>query len=273
MRHYHIAPHTVLAELWQHRQLIWQMVRREIVGRYRGSLMGLLWSFFNPVLMLVVYTFVFSVVFQAKWGQGGGGSKTEFAVILFAGLIVFNLFAEVVNRAPNLVLEQVNFVKKVVFPLEILPVVILGSALFHACVSLCVLVLFKLLIQHTISLTLVLLPLVLLPLLLLVLGCAWFLASLGVFLRAAIDIITILTTALLFMSPIFFPVTAIPADFRSLMLLNPLAFIVEQARNVLLWGNVPDWQGLLTYSLASLFVAWAGLAWFQKTRKGFADVL
>ncbi len=266
-------PVQLLRSLARNRQLIWQMSKREVVSRYRGSVMGLLWSFFHPVFMLTIYTFVFSVVFQAKWGQGHSESKTEFAIILFAGLIIFNFFTEVINRAPELILSNANYVKKVVFPLEVLPVVAAGSALFHTLVSVLVLLCFEGIVNQSVPLTAVFLPLVLLPLLIQVLGCAWFLASLGVFLRDVGQTVGILTTALLFLSPIFFPPTALPEALRPYLFLNPLTFIIEQARGVLIWGSLPDWPGMAVYTLVSLMVAWAGYFWFQKTRKGFADVL
>ncbi|MBD1401316.1 ABC transporter permease [Pelovirga terrestris] len=267
------SPFILFKNLRLHRQLLWQMTKREVVGRYRGSMLGLFWSFFNPVFMLMIYTFVFSVVFQAKWGESDSGSKVEFAVILFAGLIVFNLFSEVINRSPGLILSHVNYVKKVVFPLEILPVVVLGSALFHALVSLLVLLLFNVLVNQSFAWTIFLLPIVVFPLLVFILGCSWFLASVGVFLRDVSQTITILTTALLFLSPIFFPLSALPESFRPYLFLNPLALIIEQARGVLLWGHLPHWSALLVYLAFSTGVFCLGLLWFQKTRKGFADVL
>jgi lipopolysaccharide transport system permease protein len=262
----------VSASFWQHRHLILQMTRREIVGRYRGSILGLFWSFLHPFFMLTIYTFVFSVVFQAKWGTESS-SRTEFAMILFAGLIVFNLFAEVINRAPNLILSNVNYVKKVVFPLEILPAVATGSALFHTLANVIVLLAFHLLVNHVFPFTAFLLPFVLLPLLPMLLGCAWILASTGVFLRDLGQTIGIFTTALMFLSPIFFPASALPEQLRSYLLLNPLTFIIEQTRCVLIWGKQPDWLGLSLFLLGSLAIGWAGLFWFEKTRKGFADVL
>jgi lipopolysaccharide transport system permease protein len=266
-------PILLLRNLACNRQLIWQMSKREVVSRYRGSVMGLMWSFFHPVFMLTIYTFVFSVVFKAKWGQGHSESKTEFALILFAGLIIFNFFTEVINRAPELILTNVNYVKKVVFPLEVLPVVAAGSALFHTLISVLVLLCFEAIINQAVPFTALFLPIVLLPLLIQVLGWAWFLASLGVFLRDVGQTVGILTTALLFLSPIFFPPTALPEGLRAYLFLNPLTFIIEQARGVLIWGIPPDWSGLAIYTLVSVMVAWAGYFWFQKTRKGFADVL
>jgi lipopolysaccharide transport system permease protein len=265
-------PQYVFKSLWQYRALILQMIRREVVGRYRGSLLGILWSFFNPILMLAVYTFVFSVVFQARWGEGTG-SKTEFAIILFAGLIVYSLFAECLNRAPGLILSNVNFVKKVVFPLEILPWVALGASLFHTAISIGVLLIFYVLVNLDFNWTAIFLPLVLLPLAILTMGLSWFLASIGVYLRDVGQTIGIVTTVMLFLSPIFYPVAALPEEYRLLLELNPLSFIIEQARDVLVWGKPPDWMGLSVYLVCAIMVAWLGLSWFQKTRRGFADVL
>lgn len=259
--------------LWKNRQLISQMSRREVVGRYKGSVFGLAWSFFNPVLMLAVYTFVFSVIFKARWGLGSEESKTQFAVVLFVGMIVHSLFAEVLNRAPGLILNNGNYVKKVIFPLEILPAVTMGAALFHTLVSLGVLVIALLVFNGYLPWTAVLTPLVLLPLILLTLGLAWILASLGVFLRDVGHTTSVITTVMLFLAPVFYPVGALPEEFRPWLMANPLTFIIEQAREVLVWGNMPDWMGLGLYTLVATLGSWAGYAWFQKTRKGFGDVL
>jgi lipopolysaccharide transport system permease protein len=249
------------------------MTKREVAGRYKGSALGLAWSFFNPVLMLAVYTFVFSVVFKARWGLGGEESKTQFAVVLFVGMIVHGLFAEVLNRAPGLILANVNYVKKVVFPLEILPVISMGAALFHSLISLGVLLIAFVIFNGYLHWTAVFTPLVLLPLVILTLGLAWMLASLGAFLRDVGQTIGIVTTVMLFLAPVFYPVTALPEEYRPWLMANPLTFIIEQAREVLIWGRLPDWIGLGIYTLVATAVAWAGYAWFQKTRKGFADVL
>ena len=266
------SPMGAVRSLWTNRQLIARMGQREIIGRYKGSAMGLAWSFITPLFMLAIYTFVFSVVFQARWGTSEE-SKTQFAVVLFAGLIVHTLFSDVINRAPQLVLGNVNYVKKVVFPLEILPVVQLLSATFHALVSVAVLIAAQLVFQGSLPITALLLPVVLLPFLLLTLGLAWWLASLGVFVRDVGQTISLITSVMLFMSPVFFPVQSLPPALQPWMHLNPLTFVIEQVREVVVWGRLPDWQGLAVYSLASIATAWLGFAWFQKTRKGFADVL
>lgn len=267
-----VSPAKVLHSFWRNRSLIYQMTKREVIGRYRGSMLGLLWSFFNPILMLAVYTFVFSGIFQMRWGNTGS-SKAEFAIVLFAGLIVYTVFSECLNRAPSLILSNVNFVKKVVFPLEILPWVAMGSTLFHAAISIGVLLIFFVLVNFYVNWTVIFLPLVVLPLVILTMGLSWFLASIGVFLRDVGQTVGIITTVLMFLSPIFYPATAFPQKYRGLLNLNPLSFVIEQAREVVVWGHVPNWPGLAIYFLCSLVTAWLGLSWFQKTRRAFADVL
>lgn len=262
----------IFLSLWRHRYLIWQMTKRDVIGRYRGSVMGLFWSFFNPLLLLAVYTFVFSVVFQARWGVDTG-NKMNFAVVLFSGLIVHAFFADCINRAPGLILSNVNYVKKVVFPLEILPWIAMGSALFHAGMSLLVLLGFIAWTNGGFHWTVIFLPVVLSPLLLLTMGASWFLASFGVFVRDVGQAMGLVTMALMFLSPIFYPISSLPEAYRGYLYLNPLTFMIGQTRAVLLMGNLPNWAGLGLYLLISLLVAWLGLFWFQKTRKGFADVL
>lgn len=267
---------SLLRSLWRYGPLILQLAHREVVGRYRGSVLGLAWSFLNPVLMLSVYTFVFSVVFRARWSGGAHAvseSKTDFALLLFVGMIVHGLFSEVVNRAPQLILSNQNYVKRVVFPLEVLPVVTMIAGFFHSLVSLGVMLLAFFVFNGYLQWTVVFAPIVLLPLVILTLGFAWVLASLGVFLRDVGQIIGLVTTVLMFLSPVFYPVNSLPVQFRPWMMANPLTFIIEQMREVLIWGHYPDWTGLLLYAFVATAVACAGFAWFQKTRKGFADVL
>jgi len=249
------------------------MVRREVIGRYHGSLLGLGWSFLNPLFMLALYTFIFSVVFKARWGVDGEESKIVFAIVLYVGLICHGMLSEVMLQAPGLIHANVNYVKKVVFPLEILVVVAMGSAIFHTLVSLLVLLLMFFLEYGFLYWTVILAPLVLLPLVLVTLGLSWILASAGVYLRDVRHTVGILSTVLLFFSPVFFPLSMMPERFHPFMLLNPLTFIIEQARKVLILGQMPDWQGLAIYSVAACLGMWAGYWWFQKTRKGFADVL
>lgn len=266
------SPRALLASAWTHRTLIYQLGKRDVVGRYRGSVAGLAWSFFNPLLMLGVYTFVFAVVFQARW-QGTTGDKGSFAVILFIGVLVHGIFAECLNRAPGLILANANYVKRVMFPLEILPWVSMGSALFHALVSLLVLLIAQVYVLGGIPPTALLLPVVLAPLVLTTVGLTWIFSAFGVYLRDIGQTTVVITTVALFLSPVFYPVTALPEEYRFLFLLNPLTFIIEQAREVLIWGRLPDWRGLAVYAVASLAVSSAGFWMFQRMRRGFADVL
>jgi lipopolysaccharide transport system permease protein len=263
----------LFASLWRNRQLILQMTKREVIGRYRGSILGLAWSFFNPLLMLTVYTFVFSVVFRARWAVNGGEDKASFAIFLFVGMIVHGLFAECVNRAPSLILSNVNYVKKVVFPLEILPAVAMGSALFHAGISLIVLLAVRLVVNQQLAWTAIFAPVIIMPLCLVTMGVAWFLSAIGVYLRDVNQTIGIFTTVLLFLSPVFYPTTALPAEYQIWLRLNPLTFIIEECRNVLVSAEVPDWGSWIGFLMVSLAGAWTGFWWFQKSRKGFADVL
>jgi lipopolysaccharide transport system permease protein len=272
MKTFSEAPLQMFATAWQNRGLILALTKREVIGRYKGSALGLLWSFFNPLFMLIVYTFVFSQVFKSRW-PGGSDSKIEFALLLLSGLMVFNLFSECLGRAPGLVLANPNYVKKVVFPLEILPLVSLGSALFHLLISIGVWLLFYLLFFGLPHLTLLLFPLVITPLLLLVLGFSWFLASLGVYLRDVGQVVGIIITALMFLSPLFFPITSLPQEYQGVIHFSPITVALEEARQVMYWGKSIDWQIWTVYLGISLFIAWLGFAWFQKTRRGFADVM
>lgn len=272
MQQFSVSPRELIASFWRNRELTLTLIRRDVLGRYRGSALGILWSFFHPLFMLAVYTFVFSVVFKARWG-GGSGSKAEFALVLFAGLIVFNLFAECINRSPDLVLRNANYVKRVVFPLEILPWVAIGSALFHSVISLVVWLVFYAVLFGLPKVTILLLPGVILPTILFIAGLCWFFAALGVYLRDISQVTTILVTVTMFLSPIFYPSSALPANLKPLLFLNPLTPTLEQFRGVLLWGKVPDPKLWLVYLAISALMAWLGFAWFQKVRRGFADVI
>lgn len=256
----------------RNKDLIIALTKREIVGRYKGSVMGLLWSFFNPVLMLAVYTFVFGVVFKSKW-PGGSGSQAEFALTLFSGLIIFNLFSECVTRAPLLIVGNINYVKKLIFPLEILPLVTVGAAFFHFLVSLLVWLFFYIYLFGLPSIESLYLLVIIMPLILLVIGLSWFLSSLGVYLRDVSQIVVILVTILMFMTPLFYATESLPVKYQSLMQMNPLSWLIEEARGVLLWNKTVAWVEWAMQMLYSFIIFLLGYFWFQKTRKGFADVL
>lgn len=263
---------SMAVSLWRNRDLILQLTKRDIVGRYKGSVIGVFWSFLNPIILLVVYTFVFSVVFKAKWG-GPDEDRAQFALVLFAGMIVHSLFSEVLLRAPTLIVSNASYVSKILFPIEILPVITMGTAVFHGLVSIFVLVAALLLINGSFPWTVVFVPFIILPLVFMALGFAWAVASLGVFLRDIAQPIGLLMTVLLFASPVFYPISALPEGLQPWLLMNPLTFIIEQIRAVMIYGRLPEIGAWLVYSAISLAVAWIGYAWFQKTRKGFANVL
>jgi lipopolysaccharide transport system permease protein len=260
------------ATLTRNRSLLRHLIQREISSRYRGSTLGILWSFINPLVMLVVYTVVFGSVFKSRW-QGAEDSVQGFALVLFAGLIVFNLFSDCVGRSPNLILSNTNYVKKVVFPLELLPWVTLGAGLFHFVIGLLVVVVFNLVVGQSLQWTVLLVPALLIPLSFCIVGLSWFLAALGVFLRDIGQVMGLILSVLMFLSPLFYPTSAIPERFRFLLYLNPLTFIIENMRGLILWGQVPTMVSLCLYSAGAFAFAYMGFYFFQRARKGFSDVL
>lgn len=272
MQDFSASPREMVASFWRNRALIYALSKREVIGRYRGSYFGILWSFINPLFMLTIYTFVFSVIFKASW-NGQSDSKTEYALILFSGLLVFNLFSECITKAPSLILSNVNYVKKVVFPLEILPWVSLCSGLFHAAISLLVWLIAYVIFFGAPRSTIFYLPIVVIPFVFVLMGMSWGLAALGVYLRDIGQLIGIFVSALMFLSPIFYPISSLPEGFQTLMLLNPLTIPVEEIRNYLFWGVKLNYDYLSVYWAVSFLMCCGGFAWFQKTRKGFADVI
>lgn len=262
----------MLAGLMRNRELLWDLVKRDFIGRYKGSMLGVVWSLFNPLFMLAIYTIVFSVAFKAKWGAGEE-SKVTFAIVLFSGIIIHNFFAECLNRAPTLITSHPNYVKKVVFPLEILPWMALLSAFLHFLVSFGVLLVFCLLGGVAIQSGALLIPIVLIPLVLMMLGLSWIFASLGVYLRDLSQVMGMITTVALFLAPIFYPIEALPESYQALLVWNPITLPVIQLRDLLLWDKPMQWDKWAISLLVGASVCQIGYWWFQKSRRGFADVL
>lgn len=256
----------------KHRHLIAVMATREVTSRYRSSFLGFTWAVLQPVFMLAVYTFAFSEVLKGRW-PGGTGSKAEFALVLFAGLLVFNIFAEVFNRSPELILANTNYVKRVVFPLEILSIVSVVSATFNLFVNLVVWLVFYTVAIGIPHASVLLFPVAILPMFIFLIGISWIFAAIGTYIRDTAHITPIITTAFMFLTPIFFPLEAIPVRFRSIFGLNPLAAVIEQVRGVLLWGHGIELWPYVWSLVTSLFVLALGFVFFQRVRKGFADVL
>ncbi|HUB26866.1 MAG TPA: ABC transporter permease [Tepidisphaeraceae bacterium] len=264
-------PLEPLASAWKHRQLIAHLARRDILSRYRGSFMGLIWSFVQPLLMLAIYTVVLGYFLKSKWP--GVDNSLEYSLVLFSGLILFNFLVECISRAPTLVLANPNYVRKIVFPLEVLPWVSVAAALFHTVLTLAAWIVFYLLVHHSLHWTIVYVPLLLIPLTFVAAALGWFLSATGVFIRDVNQLIPPITQALMFLSPLFYPVHDVPPLFRKILLANPLSFVIEQARVIMIWGHAPDFAGLGVYWIASLVAAWLAFVWFQYVRDGFGDVI
>lgn len=265
-------PGPMLRSMLSRNALSMQLARRDVIGRYRGSILGLAWSFFNPLLMLAVYTAFFTDIFQARWGTQGGG-KGVYATALFVGLIVHGVLAESAVKSAGVLTSNPNFVKKIVFPVEVLPWVSVLSALFHGLLSVAVLLIVSLFLNDGIPATALLWPLMLLPISLLCVGIGWVLSAGAVYFRDVGQVVGVLVTVLLFTSPVFFPAEGLPNGFQELIAMNPLTFPIEQSRDLLLWGKGMDWLRYLRYSAISAGFAWCCLALFQRAKRGFADVL
>lgn len=251
-----------------------QLVEREVEAKYRGSLLGIFWAMITPLLLLAIYTLVFGTIFQSRWGVSeGSGSPSQFSVILFSGLIIHQIFSDVLTRSPSLMLDNANYVKKVVFPLEVLVPVSIGTALFHALISFLILIPFVLVVFGDIPISSLLLPISIFPLLMMSAGIGWVVASIGTYIRDVAQFMGTVSTAILFLSPVFFPMDALPSWLRPFLLLNPITVPVEHARALFLFGSPPDWGAYAWYTLIAVIICASGFLWFQKTRKGFADVL
>jgi lipopolysaccharide transport system permease protein len=268
-----LLPWRIAAQLHRCRDLIVQFTKRDVLQRYRGSYLGIFWSLLKPLAMLAVYTVVFGYIFQSKLGNRPSETKLDFTLALFCGLAVFEFFAECINRAPYLVVSNPNYVTKVVFPLEILPVATVGAAFTHLLISLALLLAGQCLAHGSIPLTALYLPLIFLPLVLVTLGLCWFLASLGVFIRDMTAIVPVLLVIVMYASAIFYSISKVPPHLLPIILYNPVATVIEQARNAVLWGVPPLWGRYAAVLAASVVIMIAGYAFFMRTKSAFADVL
>ena len=269
---YRADPLYIPGSIVEHRFVIGQLAKRAILGRYRGTVLGLLWSLVTPLLLLAVYTFVFGTILQVRWVSQSGGNA-EFAAILFSGMLVHGILAECLTQASTLIVANPQYVKKVVFPLEALPWVTVISAFFQGVISTGILLAYLFFVQGGIPWTAVLFPIPLFVLAFVCIAAGWLISATAVYLKDIAQMMGLLSTVLFFMAPILYPKTALPVEFQNLLYLNPLTYIIEQFRAVVLWGELPNWNGLALYGIVSVAIAWMSLAWFQKTRKGFADVL
>jgi lipopolysaccharide transport system permease protein len=268
-----LSPLTLVRRLLGHRYLLRQLVRKNVATIYQGSMVGVSWILLRPLLTLAIYGFCFGVVFQGRFFRETQGGSLEFAMVLFVGLTIFTVLAEMFAVAPTLVTGNANFVKRVVFPLDLLVPAQLGAALVQMTMSAAVFLAVRVWLDPPLGWAALSVPILIVPYLMLTLGLAWFLASLGVFARDLQQVVPLAITGLMFLSPLFYPVSAVPAFLRPTIYLNPVTFIVESARNALFRNQWPDPIGLLVYVVLAGCVMWLGWAWFEKTKKGFADVL
>ncbi|MCP4667084.1 MAG: ABC transporter permease [Deltaproteobacteria bacterium] len=269
----HANPFRMAASLWRHRELIFHLSAREVQARYRGSYLGVLWSLITPLMMLLIYTFVFSVIFKARWGNAASEAHSSYALIMFTGMVAYSLFSESVSAASNVVRGNLTYVKRVVFPLEILPVSILGSALVNSLIGLGIVMTGLIIFHGGIAWSVIYLPLAYLPLLCLTLGFSWFVAALGVFVRDVGNFVTVALQMLFFATPILYPPSTVPEQVRPLLWLNPFSTIVEGFRRTMIWGQQPDWPAFGVVTIFSAFVMMTGYLWFMKSKGAFADVV
>ena len=268
-----VFPWNIGRHLRRQGPLIQQFVKRDVLSRYRGSYLGVFWSLLRPLAMLAVYTVVFGYIFGSRLGNRPNETKLDFTLALFCGLILFDFLAECMSRAPTLVLVNPNYVTKVVFPLEILPVMTVGAAFVQLVISFVPLLIALLIAHGGIPLTVLYLPVILVPLVLLCLGITWLLASLGVFIRDINSFVPVLLMIILYASAIFYSISHVPENLMPIIRYNPLATVIDQARNAVLWGVAPSWNQYAFVLLASLVLMILGYTFFMRTKSAFADVL
>lgn len=274
-----LSPWRMTTGMVRHWDLIWKFAARDIVEMYKGSYLGLVWVIAQPLLILGVYTFVFSAVLEAKDWMGGGdevgtsGRHAGFALMFFTGHLLYQFFSNVVQKSPTLLIGRRNLVQRVVFPVEILPVASALSALVYALIAIALLLIAAAAFAGIVNWTVLLLPAVLAPLVMLSLGLSWILASLGVFIRDTRVFTEVVVSLLYFMTPIFYTIDAVPDDYKWVLRLNPMSTIVTSGRDVLLLGQAPDWQALGIVTVASVLVMQIGYFWFMRTKRVFADVI
>ncbi|WP_170296043.1 ABC transporter permease [Azospirillum brasilense] len=266
---------SIARTLFRYRSLTATLVRKELATRFVGSVFGLLWFVITPAIQIAIYTLVFGTVFQARmpFRAAAESSQQEFGVYLFSGLLIFGLLADVISRSPSLIVTNPNFVKKVIFPIEILPVVAVLSALVSAGISFLLLVAALLLIMGSIPPFILLYPFCVLIMVPMLLGLSWFMAALGAFVRDIAQVVGLALTVLMFISPIFSPITAFPPWLQTFILFNPISLPIEFAHQVLFLNQLPEPVAVAGYLLVSVVVMAVGWRFFQKTRGGFADVL
>jgi lipopolysaccharide transport system permease protein len=268
------ARRAVWRPLWElptRSELIFSLARRELAARYKGSSLGIIWALVTPVVMIAIFTFIFAGIFGARFEPDN--SHWDYALYLFCGLLPWTMFQETVQQSSNTIVNHANLVKRVVFPLETLPVAQAFSSLGHQMFGTVALLIAAMVIQREIHATLLWLPVLVIPQLLFTLGAAWLIASLGVFLRDIAQGILLLLMAWMYLTPIVYPESLVPERFRRFVDLNPFTALVRNYRRILLDGTMPDWHGLAYFAICAIVCFILGYWWFARTRKNFADVI
>ncbi|MDB6093572.1 MAG: sugar transporter permease [Verrucomicrobia bacterium] len=267
------APSNFATSLWRHRELLWQFSLREVQLRHKGSHLGLIWSMLNPLLMLSLYVFVFGYIFQGSFGVLPNETRMDYALGVFLGLSIFQFMAETLSLAPNLVVANPNYVKKVVFPTEILPVATVNAALFHLLISLTLVLVGIAVFGQGLTAGALWLPVIILPVALFSLGLAWIAAAFGVFLRDLTQIMQFITLVLMYASAVFYPAQKIPAAIWEYLRFNPLLLSIELSRNAVLWDRSLNGRHLAYLYLVGIGVCFLGSVVFRRLKPAFADVL
>ncbi|HMN42875.1 MAG TPA: ABC transporter permease [Phycisphaerales bacterium] len=275
----HLNPARMVRILWEHRELTRNFARRDLAERHKGALLGVAWNVISPLLSLAVYTVVFGLIFGASWGRGNPPLPkfVDFPLTLLAGSAIFQMFAESANRASTLVSSRPNLVRRVVFPLEILPVAAVRAGLVHTLIIVGILLVVLAAVTGGSGMhwTIVLLPAVLAPLVMVCLGVSWALAAVGVFVRDVRHIVAVVTQLLMFTTPLFYPLDRISPEhvwLRRVIETNPLSVLVESGRRVVLWGEAPDWWRLGWVTVFAAVVMMGGFFVFSAMRRSMADV-
>lgn len=269
----HLLPWEIARHLYQYKTLIYELTKRDIAIRYRGSYLGIFWSFLRPLCMLCVFGVVFGYIFQSKLGQFPHESKVDFALALFSGLMIFDMFGECLGRAPTLILSNANYVTKVVFPLEILPVSVVVAAFCHLLISLIPLLIGVAIAHGSVPLTAVYVPVILVPVVLLCLGTTWFFASLGVFFRDINSFVPVLLIIVMYASAIFYAIDKVPPLFQPVVHVNPLAILIHHLRCAIMWGTPINWAQFGVHFVGCAAFMILGYIIFMRTKNAFADVI
>ncbi|WP_436873650.1 ABC transporter permease [Kosakonia sacchari] len=253
-------------------KLIIDLTKRDIISKYKGSLFGFFWSIITPLMLLLVYSFVFGTIFKSRWA-GMDDSKANFAIVLFIGMLTYNIFSDSISRSPWLISGNANYVKKVIFPITILPIVNVLSAIYNFAMGFIAWLIIVLILGGTLHLTVILLPVAVMPVILMSLGGSWLFSALGVYFKDVGQFISVFVMILMFSCPIFYPITAVPEKYQFIFHLNPIAMTIEMVRDITIFGRIPSISTYANVFITSLLIASVGLLFFKKCRGGFSDVL